>query len=492
MKTSRLFSLVAALAVCAASHAQSPIFGHRTYAGAYTYNHADLNNDGREDLVYHTQTGFAVVLSTGPGSYAAPVNYTVPNNRTAGTVTLDMNNDGKLDVIAYNLATPNFYEYLNTGNGALQLQATYTTPAIQAMVVGDFNHDGYPDIAFTSISVVNGNAVDSLNVWFNNHAGGFTTGPATIIPEVGLLSVGDFDGDGAADVASTNGAFTYLCFGDNTGHFTVVNASTPHHPQVYLMDIDGDGKSDLVGAADVSNGIDGVTLYRALWVIYGNAARTITESEIPLNGYLSDWSYGSSPDNSPSVDVADFNGDGKRDLALLESSNSDGKGTRTLAVKLGNGDRTWNSEINLYSNSGLDFGVAAIRATDALKPDLLADVFVDNASTAQFFLNDTSGGYFGGCAFPNTATGISVCSPTTYNSTAAKFSASAAGQTAMRKMELWVDGVKKYQQLAGHDYSHYANLDTTLTLAAGTHHVTVIAARYDNLELSKSYTITVN
>lgn len=61
----------------------------------------------------------------------------------------------------------------------------------------------------------------------------------------------------------------------------------------------------------------------------------------------------------------------------------------------------------------------------------------------------------------------------------------------MRKMEVWVDGVKKYQQLADHDYSHYANLDTRLTLSAGTHRVTVLAAGYDNPEETKSYTITV-
>jgi hypothetical protein len=65
MKTSSIMIAVAAVAVCAALPAQGQTFGQRTYAGMYTYNHADLNNDGREDLIYHTQTGFAVVLSTG-------------------------------------------------------------------------------------------------------------------------------------------------------------------------------------------------------------------------------------------------------------------------------------------------------------------------------------------------------------------------------------------------------------------------------------------
>jgi len=479
-----ILTVVAAMSVCAAAQPQTPIFGHRTYSGSYTYNHADLNNDGREDLIFHTQTGFAVALSTADATYAAPVSYNVPNNQGSATVSLDMNNDGKLDVIAFNTFAPGFYEYLNTGNGALHLQATYQMANIQDMVVGDFNHDGYPDIAFTT-------APSSLHVWFNNHALGFTAGLTTSTSALGQLTVGDFDGDGKADLATTTTQSTYLYFGDNTGHFTIVNATTPHHPQAFLMDLDGDGKSDLVGVAVAGSNGGTDTFSRDVWVVYGNSFRNIIESDIPLNGYAVAWTWGSIPEKSPSVDVADFNGDGKRDFAIVEAQNSDGTGTRTLALKLGQLSRTWSSEVNVYSNSELDFGVAAIRATRLLKPDLLVDTFASNTQTNQFFVNDTTGGYFGGCAYPTAAIGIHVCSPTTYSSTSALFAASAAGQTAIRKVEIWVDGVKRYQELAKHDYSHYGLMDVTMTLSAGTHQVTIIGAGYDNLTVKKSYTITV-
>ncbi len=484
MRSSSIVMLVAAMGVCAAAEAQGPIFGQRTYAGMYTYNHADLNNDGREDLIFHTQTGFAVELSTGGATYAAPVSYNVPDGDPSGTVTLDMNNDGKLDVIAFNAFAPGFYEYLNTGNGTLHMQSTYVMANIQDMVVGDFNHDGYADIAFTTID-------GNLHVWFNNHALGFTVGPTTSVPGTIQLSVGDFDGDGAADIAATSDQGTYLYFGDNTGHFTVVNATTAHHPYAYLMDLDGDGKSDLVGVGVAGSSGQTDTFYRDVWVVYGNQFRDIFESDIPLNGYAVAWTWGTIPEKSPSVDVADFNGDGFKDFAIVEAQNSDGTGTRTLAVKMGQLSRQWSPETNVYSSSELDFGVAALRATDALKPDLLVDTFANNTQTAHFFVNDTPNGYFGGCEYPNTAIGINVCSPTTYSSTSALFSASAAGQTTMRKVEIWVDGVKKYQQTAKHDYSHYGLMDVTMTLTAGTHQVTIIAAGYDNLEVKKSYTVTV-
>jgi len=493
MKSSSIVAVVAAMVVCAASHAQSPTFGQKTYAGVYTYNHADLNNDGREDLIYHTTTGFAVELSNGPGTYAAPVNYNVPDKEPTATVSIDLNNDGKIDEIAYNSFAPGFYEYLNTGDGALSMQGTFAMANIQDMVVGDFNHDGYPDLAVVTTGPGNGS---TINVLFNDKNGGFTAGPATVSPVFGQITEGDFDGDGAADLAITgngNGAVsTYLYFGDNTGHFTAVNATTGHQAYYYLMDIDGDGKSDLVGAAAGTASNGGPFDYQAVFVIYGNQFRNIIESSIPLTGYAVPWTWGaSSPEKSPSVDVADFNGDGFRDFAIVEAANSDGSGDRTLAVKLANDSRQWNSEVNVYTHYELAFGVAAIRANDALKPDLLAEADTESGTSTQFFINDTSGGYFGGCEYPDTGIGIHVCSPTTYDSTSALFSASAAGQTTMRKLEVWVDGVKKYQEIAKHDYSHYGLMDGTVTLSPGTHDVTIIAAGYDNLEVKKSYTITV-
>jgi hypothetical protein len=483
VKTRAMMALLAS-AVCVVAQAQTPIFGHRTYNGAYTYSHVDLNSDGREDLVFPTQTGFAVVLSTGDATYGTQTNYAVPDNASAGIVTLDLNNDGKPDIIAFNSFGPGFYEYLNNGNGTFHLQATYQTPAaVFDMVVGDFNHDGYADIAFSTPG--------SLHVWFNNHASGFSVGPTTSVPAISELSVGDFDGDGKADVFASSSTGTYIYFGDSTGHFpSIVNASTAHHPNVIGMDIDGDGKTDLVGAA-VASGNQGVdTFYRELFVIYGNASRTITESSIPLNGYAVSWMY-SNPAKSPSADVADFNGDGKQDIALVESPDSTGGGARNLVVLTGKGGRLWNPELTIYSSSELDFGVAAIRANQDSKPDLLVDTFANNATTAQFFVNDTTGGYYGGCALPDVSFSLRVCSPTTYSSTTATFSASAAGEPIMRKMEIWVDGVKKYEQDAKHDFSHYAVMDTTLTLTTGTHSVAIYSAGYDNMLQEKSYSITV-
>jgi hypothetical protein len=286
-----LFALLLVFGLTSPLSSQTITFSQRTFVGKTTYSHADLNNDGREDLVFTAQAGFEVVLSNGDGTYAAPVAYSVPNNVSSSTLIFDFNNDGYADIFAWNASANAFYEYLNNKNGTFHLQASnILSSGVQSMVAGDFNHDGYIDLAF----LTSGAAGKQLHVFFNNHASGFGVGPVTTVPLVGQLTVGDFDGDGKADIFITNSSeligATYICFGDNTGHFPkLVNASTAHHPVFFPMDLDSDGKTDLVGGGfSFNQATQTATWFKSLFVLYGNPSRTVSETAIPLNGYHSE------------------------------------------------------------------------------------------------------------------------------------------------------------------------------------------------------------
>ena len=138
----------------------------------------------------------------GDGTYAAPVAYSVPNNVSSSTLIFDFNNDGYADIFAWNASANAFYEYLNKKNGTFHLQASnILSSGVQSMVAGDFNHDGYIDLAF----LTSGAAGKQLHVFFNNHASGFTVGPVTTAPLIGQLTVGDFDGVGELFAHATMG-----------------------------------------------------------------------------------------------------------------------------------------------------------------------------------------------------------------------------------------------------------------------------------------------
>lgn len=61
----------------------------------------------------------------------------------------------------------------------------------------------------------------------------------------------------------------------------------------------------------------------------------------------------------------------------------------------------------------------------------------------------------------------------------------------MRTAAVWVDGRKVAEQLT-HAFSNYSFLDASVTLAAGSHSVTVFGTGWDNTLQQKSFTLTVS
>lgn len=476
-----LFALFFTLSSLALS-AQNATFEKRAYGDIGSRFHADFNNDGREDFITGGTGVFRISLSTGDGIYAWPVNIPLPAGNPSDFAIGDFNQDGNADVIV-STGSNHFYTYYGHGDGTFSAPITNVLPTGQvalSLAAGDFNHDGRTDLAFVNSNGSSG----EVHVYFANPGGGWTVGPVTSgVAESQILQVGDFDGDGKADLMAEQhdmGTGLKILYGDGAGHFTVVPVTDLNRGIYYeVRDANGDGISDLVGSDWVYT-TNGQNLRPTMQIIYGHSGRTLSQQILTFTRC----------NNGMPAETADVNGDGLTDLIFVEESSCDG-GSSDVVVATRNGDGTYNAP-QVVDSPGFDVAhLTVLRANRDTKADVAAVVFTStNAMTTDVLLNNTATGTFPGCAAPNAFRGISVCAPTTSATSPVHFSIGAATQTAGRKVEVWIDGAKKAEQLK-QQFSRYAYLDTNVSLANGTHSVTLYAAGFDNLLQKQTFSVTV-
>jgi autotransporter-associated beta strand protein len=265
----------------------------------------DFNSDGIVDLVVGTSTNgdVLVLLGNGNGTYRPPISIT-----TGGPIavsTADINADGFSDIVAANGAS--IAIVLSNGNGTFQPVVQLPTAASECAAAGDLNGDGKVDVVYSSRNP------QSIGIFFGNGDGTF--GPRVTFATPALLppssvAVGDLNADGKADVvfSSDTGRSVAAVFGNGNGTFgpaTTFATSNAAVQQVGLADVNRDGKADLVLANN------GVTL------LLGNGDGTFRPPALlaTQSGQIS-------------AVVTDVNGDGRPDIA------ASGKYSHTLGVLL--------------------------------------------------------------------------------------------------------------------------------------------------------------
>jgi len=121
------------------------------------------------------------------------------------------------------------------------------------------------------------------------------------------IKSGDFNADGNADVvavSSQDGVGVFLGQGNGAFAAPVNLAADPEPRSVALADLNSDGRPDIVSASIYGNGV-GVFLNQ------GNGAFA------PRVGYSTTWDGEPSTVSPDLVTIADFNGDGRLDLAKV-------------------------------------------------------------------------------------------------------------------------------------------------------------------------------
>jgi hypothetical protein len=338
----------------------------------------DVNGDGKPDLVTcnYTYTGALVALiSKGDGSFTQ-VQSQAPSYATAISLG-DFNRDGKLDVLS--IGSNSLYLSLGNGDGSFQNSVQISNAPTDydntpLLLVGDFNHDHKLDVALSGVWVMLGNGDGT----FQNPI----LSPADATP----MAVTDINGDGQADLIAFTTTFNQgsvaVLLGDGNGSFMDISSVGLAAAQNSLGagitgDFNDDGKLDLaVLESNYPNPQVSVQLGKG----GGKFGKPIV-------------SYLNSDANSNFGLAADFNGDKKEDLIVLDGYNNSG-----FQVALGQGDGTFGTPIDTPLTSSI-YSLAVGDFNKDGKADVVATFGNNSGPYVQIFISNGDGTFTPGAQY---------------------------------------------------------------------------------------------
>jgi len=159
----------------------SPILYHMT-GQSYPLSLAavDLNGDGKPDLVVASIDKIkggvvGVMLNKGDGTFPRLVTYVSGGELPISVMAVDMNGDGKLDLVVANLGTGSVGVLPGNGNGTFGAVVVYPAgPDPNSLAIADFNGDGSPDVVVASgggAGVYGSGVFGKVSVLLNNGDG---------------------------------------------------------------------------------------------------------------------------------------------------------------------------------------------------------------------------------------------------------------------------------------------------------------------------------
>jgi hypothetical protein len=321
LKSIACLSVVAAIIVsgCSGSGKTEPSFEIKIInagKGAGSIEPADFNKDGFPDLAVANakDSSITILLANGKGNFTEAQGSPFRANRFPNDIAIaDLDNDGNLDLAIANTEVSMLTVLWGNGKGefvqaVLSPYAVHSKPHTHGVAVGDFNGDGYLDLATDSWGTNN------ILIIFGN--GKMNFGNETFYKAGNRpyqrLRAADLNKDGRPDIVTTNleGNNATVLLSQGNGNLKEAEGSpfpcgsAPFG--VAIGDINGDGNADLaiVNSPTItseSKGTDG------LWILLGDGKGGFSS----LNG--SPFKTGKSPSR---LAIGDLNGDGINDIAV--------------------------------------------------------------------------------------------------------------------------------------------------------------------------------
>jgi uncharacterized repeat protein (TIGR03803 family) len=265
----------------------------------------DFNGDGYSDMLWRNTSGNMAIWEMQGSTILNPSSSGLGGVATTWSIVgqHDFNGDGKADLLWHdtsgNLAIWEMNGTTILNSNSTGLGAVSTAWAIAG--VGDFNGDGMADILWRDTSTgavaiweMNGTTILNPNA----------SGVGTVATNWSVVGVGDFNGDGKADILwknNTNGNLAIYLMNGTTVASSATFANEGSYSVVGIGDFNGDGKSDILfrdGSGDI-----------AIWEM--NGTTILNPSSSGVGNLSTAWSV---------AETGDFNGDGHSDILWRDSS----------------------------------------------------------------------------------------------------------------------------------------------------------------------------
>jgi hypothetical protein len=341
----------------------------------------DVNADGKRDLVTVNLLGqeVAVLLGDGLGGFGPPISTRVSGSPVSLAVG-DWNGDGRPDVATANNLTSTVTVLIGTGTGAFTARLPFGVGSSPKQIVtGDFNRDSIADLAVAS------SLANNVQIWRGSGTGSFTLantlagggGPSG-------LAIGDINADTRLDVAiaNTNANTVTLYLGNNQGGFGAGGTLNPGlGPRALaLVDLNKDTRLDLLVGQSKFGPVG------ELAVLNGNGNGTFAAPVLTETG------------PTPGVPVAaDFNRDGNLDVAVVSTTGW----AVAILRSTGTGGFVAAGKISLASGSFPHAVVVDDFNRDGRRDIASANEFTENVTVCL-------GNGAGGCATVNSANNTGI------------------------------------------------------------------------------------
>lgn len=328
----------------------------------------DINRDGFADIVTLASNSLNILYGNGSGGFSktsllAPAYAVMPR-------LADLNGDGRLDILVSN--GTGIFQYLQTSSGSFGTavdSGIHRVAINDPWTIGDFNGDGRPDLAALSPSLDWQRSM--IGISLNNGNGTFAPAVRTDIGlhqgnvvRQGTFEVGDFNGDGKLDLAAaTTNSELWVYHGNGAGGLQVTKTGPLGGSRVLESgDFNGDGRLDIAALNRDGNSV-------SVRLNQGNGAfgpaRTFGVGDRPV-----------------ALIAADLDADGILDLLAADQGPANGSGGLTsargdrLTFLMGRGDGTFAAGVDFLAgtNPGTNAG---IQPSDIALADLNGDRLLD-------------------------------------------------------------------------------------------------------------------